>query len=142
MTMANSVEGRFPFLDPALVELMRHVPADQTLQGFEEKKLLKDAVGFLIPEEITKREKFGFRAPASSALLHQRLDWVDDLLSPETIHRQGYFNADTISHLLKARTGKARQDASAGDSHLFEEDILTLVLTFGLFKIHFNVPDL
>ena len=142
MTMANSVEGRFPFLDPALVELMRHVPADQKLQGFEEKRLLKAGVGFLVPEEITKREKFGFRAPASSALLHQRLDWVNDLLSPETIHRQGYFNADTVSHLLKAPAGKARQDANAGDSHLFEEDILTLVLTFGLFKEHFNVPDL
>jgi asparagine synthase (glutamine-hydrolysing) len=137
MTMANSVEGRFPFLDPALVDFMRYVPAGKKLDGFEEKKLLKDAAGSLIPDEIRNREKFGFRAPGSSVLLRQNLEWMSDLLSYDTIKRQGFFNPDTVTRLRNANPSLRSDDIA-----ILEEDILTIVVTFGLFKEHFDVPNL
>ena len=49
MLMANSVEGRFPFLDRDVVEFANALPARHKLFGLEEKYLLKRAFADLVP---------------------------------------------------------------------------------------------
>jgi asparagine synthase (glutamine-hydrolysing) len=137
MTMANSIEARYPFLDIDLVEFCMQIPPDLKLHGFTEKYILKKAAEDLIPSQIVNREKFGFVAPGSPALLQQKIDWVHDLLSYERIKRQGYFNADTVEYLKKQYSQK--------DFRLnltLEDDLLIVVLTFGLFLELFDLPDL
>lgn len=137
MTMANSIEARYPFLDIDLVEFCTQVPPDLKLKGFAEKYILKKAAEGLIPRQIINREKFGFVAPGSPALLQQKIDWVYDLLSYERIKRQGYFNADTVEYLKKQYSQK--------DFKLnltLDDDLLIVVLTFGLFLELFGLPDL
>ena len=137
MTMANSIEARYPFLDIDLVEFCTHIPPDLKLNGFTEKYVLKKAAGNLIPREIVEREKFGFVAPGSPVLLRQKIDWVHDLLSYERIKRQGYFNPDTVEFLKKQYSQK--------DFKLqltLDDDLLIIVLTFGLFLELFDLPDL
>jgi len=137
MTMANSIEARYPFLDIDLVEFCTQVPPDLKLHGFTEKYILKKAAADLIPSQIVDREKFGFVAPGSPALLQQKIDWVYDLLSYERIKRQGYFNADTVEFLKKQYSQK--------DFKLnltLEDDLLIVVLTCGLFLELFGLPDL
>jgi asparagine synthase (glutamine-hydrolysing) len=137
MTMANSIEARYPFLDIDLVEFCMQIPPDLKLHGFTEKYILKKAAEDLIPSQIVNREKFGFVAPGSPALLQQKIDWVYDLLSYERIKRQGYFNADTVEYLKKQYSQK--------DFRLnltLEDDLLIVVLTFGLFLELFDLPDL
>lgn len=137
MTMANSIEARYPFLDIDLVEFCTRIPPDLKLNGFTEKYILKKAAGDLIPRQIVEREKFGFVAPGSPALLQQKIDWVYDMLSYERIKRQGYFNADTVEYLKKQYSQK--------DFKLqltLDDDLLIVVLTFGLFLELFNLPDL
>jgi asparagine synthase (glutamine-hydrolysing) len=137
MTMANSVEARYPFLDIDLVELCTQIPPDLKLNGFSEKYILKKAAGELIPRQIVEREKFGFVAPGSPVLLKQNIDWIYDLLSYERIKRQGYFNPDTIEYLKKQYSQK--------DFKLqltLDDDLLIVVLTFGLFLELFDLPDL
>ena len=102
MALANSVEGRYPFLDINLVEFSRQVPPDLKLKGFTEKYILKRVAEDLIPQEIINREKFGFHAPGTPYLLNQNLEWVNDMLSYERIKRQGYFNPETIE-ILKSQ---------------------------------------
>jgi asparagine synthase (glutamine-hydrolysing) len=63
MTMAHSVEGRVPFLDPRLVELAFQIPSTLKLKHGELKYLLKRAVRGIIPDEIVQRTKQGFAAP-------------------------------------------------------------------------------
>ena len=137
MTMANSIEARYPFLDIDLVEFCTRIPPDLKLNGFTEKYILKKAAGDLIPRQIVEREKFGFVAPGSPALLQQKIDWVYDLLSYERIKRQGYFNPDTVEYLKK--------QYSQNDFKLqlsLDDDLLIIVLTFGIFLELFNLPDL
>ncbi|MFL6284932.1 MAG: asparagine synthase (glutamine-hydrolyzing) [Pyrinomonadaceae bacterium] len=137
MTMANSVEARYPFLDIDLVEFCRLIPPDLKLNGFTEKYILKRAAEGLIPRQIVEREKFGFVAPGSPALLQQEIEWVSDLLSYDRIKRQGYFNPDTVEFLKKKYAEKGfRLNLT------LEDDLLIVVLTFGLFLELFGMPDL
>ena len=137
MTMANSIEARYPFLDIDLVEFCTQIPPDLKLHGFTEKYILKKAAGDLIPRQIVEREKFGFVAPGSPALLQQKIDWVYDILSYERIKRQGYFNPDTVEYLKKQY---AQKDFKL--TLTLDDDLLIVVLTFGLFLELFNLPDL
>jgi len=137
MTMANSIEARYPFLDLDLVEFCTRIPPDLKLNGFTEKYILKKAAGDLIPRAVVEREKFGFVAPGSPALLQQKIDWVYDLLSYDRIKRQGYFNPDTVEYLKKQYSQKDFKLQLSLD-----DDLLIIVLTFGLFLELFNLPDL
>lgn len=137
MTMANSIEARYPFLDIDLVEFCTRIPPELKLHGFTEKYILKKAAGNLIPRAVVEREKFGFVAPGSPALLQQKIDWVYDLLSYDRIKRQGYFNPDTVEYLKKQYSQKDFKLQLSLD-----DDLLIIVLTFGLFLELFNLPDL
>jgi asparagine synthase (glutamine-hydrolysing) len=43
MEMAHSVEGRVPFLDHHVVELVRDLPVAQKIRGMTEKYVLREA---------------------------------------------------------------------------------------------------
>lgn len=127
MLMAHSVEGRYPFLDRELIECARRMPPDLKLRDFEEKYVLKRMAERWVPDAIVRREKFGFHAAASPALLRSGAAWVDALLSPERIRRDGYFRVDTVE-ALKARC-RAR-DAALDPRH--DDDMLLVVLSFNV----------
>lgn len=137
MTMANSVEARYPFLDADLVEFVRLMPPDLKLNQFTEKYILKKAAGGLVPDEIIQREKFAFVGPGSPYLLRQKIEWVSDLLSFDTIKRQGYFNPDSIQALKEQylRPGYKLNIP-------LDDDLLIVVLTFGLLLEAFSLPSL
>lgn len=137
MTMANSIEARYPFLDFNLIEFCTQIPPDLKLNGFNEKYILKRAAENLIPRQIVDREKFGFVAPGSPSLLQQKIEWVSDLLSYDLIKRQGYFNPDTVEYLKRKYSQPGFQL-----NLTLEDDLLIVVLTFGLFLKLFELPDL
>lgn len=119
MGMANSVEGRFPFLDPRLVEFCGRVPSSLKLRGLNEKYMLKRAVKDLVPAEIRRRPKQPYRAPTLGAFFGNRSpEYVGAMLSQEAIQRAGYFNPTAVDHLVD----KARDSSTLG-----EMDIMALV---------------
>jgi asparagine synthase (glutamine-hydrolysing) len=133
---ANSVEARYPFLDINLMKFVREIPPELKLNGLTEKYLLKRVGERYLPAQIRERQKFGFVAPGSPYLLGQGLDWVRDLLSPETIARQGYFNPDTVQRLVQRYSSPGFQLNVP-----YEDDLLMIVLSFGLFLELFELPD-
>jgi asparagine synthase (glutamine-hydrolysing) len=137
MSLAHSVEGRYPFLDPDVVDFAVQMPPRLKLHDLQEKYVLKKAAEGLVPTEVIHREKFGFRAPGTPYLLQQSSPWVEDLLSYERIRTQGYFNPDVVER-LKARY---RQPGFQLNPHL-ETDLLMIVLTFGILVDHFRLPAL
>lgn len=137
MAMANSVEARYPFLDKNLVEFCTRIPPGLKLNGFAEKYILKKVAADFVPREIVEREKFGFVAPGSPSLLQKNIEWVNDLLSYETIKRQGYFNPRTVEFLKTKYSQKGYVL-----NHALEDDLLIVVLTFGLFQEAFKLPAL
>lgn len=63
-TMAHGIESRMPLLDWRLVSFARALPPETKLGGGFTKRILRDAVTGLIPEQIrTRRSKVGFNAP-------------------------------------------------------------------------------
>ena len=137
MALANSVEGRYPFLDIDLVEFSTRIPPELKLHNYIEKYILKRVAGDLLPREIVQREKFGFHAPGSSYLLQHGGEWINDMVSHERIKRQGYFDPDVIDRL------RAEYTQSGFKLNLpFDDDLLIIVLTFGIFLDTFNLPNL
>lgn len=67
MCMANSTEGRVPFLDYRLVEFAFSISRNKKLSSTgKQKKILKDTFSTLLPDYIIKRRKAGFGMPLRS----------------------------------------------------------------------------
>jgi len=97
MAMANSVEGRYPFLDHRLIEFSAGLPADYKLKGLNEKFLLKKLMVNRIPESIVKRPKQPYRAPISSVFMSDGSpDYVKEMISDEYTKKAGIFNMETL----------------------------------------------
>lgn len=107
MSMAHSVEGRYPFLDPRVVDFSTGLPARFKMFGLREKAVLKHAMKDLLPPQTVRRHKQPYRAPILSAFFGEHSpDYVAELLSPESIRRTGYFDEDAVGSLAaKCRRG-------------------------------------
>jgi asparagine synthase (glutamine-hydrolysing) len=104
---ANSVEGRFPFLDHRVVEFCNQLPPSFKLRGLQEKHVLKRAARDLLPSEIWQRSKQPYRAPIHPAFFGQPLDYVEELLSPSAVRVVGVFDPDAVTRLVhKCRMGR------------------------------------
>ncbi len=112
MAMANSVEGRYPFLDYRVIEFCNKLPGDYKLHSLNEKYLLKKLMQNKIPESIIKRSKQAYRAPVKSAFfLNKPPEYVKEMLTPEYFRKAGIFNYDSISNLLQKieKTGNSSE---------------------------------
>jgi asparagine synthase (glutamine-hydrolysing) len=66
MEMAHSIEGRVPFLDHPLVEIIRSQPVSQKIHGMTEKYVLREAVRDVITDTVYKRQKHPFLSPPAT----------------------------------------------------------------------------
>jgi asparagine synthase (glutamine-hydrolysing) len=110
VAMANSVEGRVPFLDHRVVEFAGQLPARYKLRGLTEKAVLKAALNSLLPKEIVRRTKQPYRAPDAPCFFAdgKPLPYVEDLLSNDSLRRAGYFDPLAVERLVeKCRAGRA-----------------------------------
>ena len=100
VAMASAVEGRFPFLDPDVVELACAVPADQKLRVLDEKHVLKRIASGLVPAEVLRRPKQPYRAPDALAFFgEQPARWVADVLDPGAVTDAGVFDPSAVARL-------------------------------------------
>jgi asparagine synthase (glutamine-hydrolysing) len=109
MLMSNSVEGRFPFLDHRVIEFANRLSPRMKMRALNEKYLLKRAMAAHLPKQILDRHKQPYRAPDIPAFFSvDPPPYVEDLLSPETVKRYGYFDSKKVPFLVaKARRGKS-----------------------------------
>jgi asparagine synthase (glutamine-hydrolysing) len=129
MAMANSVEVRYPFLDKDLIEFSTRVPSDLKLNEFTEKYILRKMGSSMLPKAIMEREKFHFIAPGSPYLIQQKIDYIEHLLSEETIKKQGYFNPKEITRLKNIYAQEGYKINAP-----YENDLLITVITFGMMQ--------
>ncbi|MBI5840475.1 MAG: asparagine synthase (glutamine-hydrolyzing) [Chloroflexi bacterium] len=100
MGMAHSVEGRYPFLDPRVVDYSVGLPAHLKMYGLREKAVLKRAMSRLLPPETINRYKQPYRAPIRSVFFGENCpEYVAECLSPENLREAGYFNPETVAGL-------------------------------------------
>ena len=99
-SMAHSLEARVPFLDPVVAELALALETRQKVRGFSKKRLLRRAVAPLLPREIIRGRKQGFSIPVAAWLRGDLGHFARDVLSPETIERQGCLRPEAVTKVL------------------------------------------
>ena len=112
MLMAHSVEGRFPFLDPDVIDLAASLPPRFKLCGLDEKRVLKEAARGLLPESILARKKQPYRAPDGLAFA-AGADWIEDVLDPRALRDAGVFEPQAVARLWTKVRGAGAQLSNA-----------------------------
>jgi asparagine synthase (glutamine-hydrolysing) len=121
-SMAHSLEARVPYLDEVVAGFALSLPAHLKVRGLAKKRLLRKAVAPLLPRSVVYGKKRGFSIPAAAWLRGPLVPFAREILSPETVRRQGYFRPEVVSRLL--------EDHVAGRKDLSRQ--LWGLLTFGL----------
>ncbi len=107
MAMAHSVEGRFPFLDHRLIELVNSFPRAFKLRTLtQDKHILRELAASRLPAEIATRPKVPYRVPIQEIVRAEASHYVDELLSPRVIREVGLFQPEAARALLaRVRAG-------------------------------------
>lgn len=118
MTMANSVEGRYPYLDHRLAEFSACIDPRLKLKGLNEKYILKKAFHGELPHEIFARTKQPYGAPNKEAFFKdgKPRDAVSRYLDDDALNRAGVFDPLMAQNLLRKCAGSSRlgfRDSSA-----------------------------
>ncbi|MGH2921774.1 MAG: asparagine synthase (glutamine-hydrolyzing), partial [Gaiellaceae bacterium] len=103
-SMAHSLEARVPILDPVVAELALALPSRLKVRRLAKKRLLRRAVAPLLPREILEGEKRGFVPPIAAWLQKDLRPLTQEVLSPASIRRQGFFRPDVVGRLLESHS--------------------------------------
>ncbi len=102
VAMHSSVETRYPFLDEDVFDFLARLHPDWKMRGLRDKLILRYVADRYVPRSIAWRRKVMFRAPLDGFHTTNFPTFVDQLLSPESIRRTGYFDADSVQHWRQA----------------------------------------
>lgn len=94
--MGASLETRVPFLDHRVFELAWRIPLEFKIREGQGKWLLRQLLYKYVPAEIINRPKQGFNVPLATWLRGELRDWAADLLEPNRLKQQSYFQADVV----------------------------------------------
>ena len=102
MEMAHSVEGRLPFLDHHVAELVARMPVAMKINGMTEKYVLREAARPMVTETVYKRQKYPFNAPPATIQENGSLyTFLQDILRSDTIDGPGIYNRARVASLLE-----------------------------------------
>src|SRR5204862_3230833 len=110
-SMAHSLEARVPFCDTVVSNLALALPDRQKVRGLAKKVLLRRAAAPLLPRSIVHGRKRGFSIPAAAWLRGELEPFARDVLSRETLERQGFFRPDAVGRVLDDHVS-GREDRS------------------------------
>jgi asparagine synthase (glutamine-hydrolysing) len=99
-SMAHSLEARVPFLDPVVATLALALPTRLKVRGFSKKRLLRKAVAPLLPHSVVSGRKRGFSIPAAAWLRGPLVPFAREVLSADTLRRQGFFRPEAATRIL------------------------------------------
>ena len=106
-SMAHSLEGRVPFLDHRLVELLYGLDARQLYERGTTKIVLRQALSDLLPPAVrARRDKLGFVTP-EQRFFHGRLgDLAEEVFRSPELREHGLVDGDeALERLTRHRAG-------------------------------------
>ncbi len=121
MSMAHSVEGRYPFLDHRLIERLFYYKDTFKLNGLKQKYILGKAYKDVIPSSIINRPKQPYMAPdLKSFFSHGKLtEQASYFLSAGKIADYGIFDSTIVSRLIKKFERKIPDAIGYRDNMIF-----------------------
>ena len=135
MTMANSLELRVPFLDPAVFAVARRLTVDQKMAHGTTKYALRRALEPIVPPQVRHRPKLGFPVP----ILHwlrggELLDWAYAMIG--TSAAGDLINLRVVNQMLdEHRTGTADHSRRLWTALIF-------MLWYEVFVTHSVTPQI
>lgn len=124
MEMANSIEGRVPFLDHKVVEVMRSQPVNQKIRGAAQKFILREAARSFITDTVYRRPKHPFLSPPATLDPDGRLGlFLQDTLRSPVLSSMPFFDRKKVLAVLDTMT--------TGDENMrvANDQILMMVLS-------------
>jgi asparagine synthase (glutamine-hydrolysing) len=125
VSMAASVECRYPFLDYEVAEFAAALPDSMKIMGLNEKYIVKKMAQKYVPETITERKKFPYRAPIDISKLLQD-EYVRYMTSECSIKQFNIFNSNAVARFLSSI--EAKESPSERDCMLFMGVLTTQIL--------------
>jgi asparagine synthase (glutamine-hydrolysing) len=119
MEMSHSIEGRVPFLDHRLVELICSQPVNQKIRGMTEKFVLREAVRDVISDTVYKRQKHPFLSPPATLNPDETFNtYVQDMLRGPVLRSLPFFDQKSVISLLDSLPGMDVGARTANDQVL------------------------
>ena len=140
MSMANSVEGRYPFIDDDFAKLVLSIPKEQRLNGLKDKFILRKSFENLIPPEIVNRKKVAYQSPDIGVIQScftnkNNKELYEHLISDENLDRVGVFNKTLVDTIRKKIIYSNFSNKRASNQDCI---ISTLIITTLLFENNFK----
>jgi len=123
LSMANSLEERFPFMDNDLVDFAMKIPIRHKLRNLEDmkridenelkkykkfyreyddgKNVLREAMCEIVPPEVTARKKQGFSAPDESWYRGENAAYVKEVLLDKGARYARFLSRDFVEKILR-----------------------------------------
>jgi asparagine synthase (glutamine-hydrolysing) len=119
MEMAHSIEGRVPFLDHKLVELIVRRPVNQKIRGMTEKYVLREAMKDVITDQVYRRQKHPFLSPPATLNPDETFhDYVQEMLRGKAIASLPFFAQKPVVELLDRMPAMDEGERTANDQIL------------------------
>jgi asparagine synthase (glutamine-hydrolysing) len=99
-SMAHSLELRVPFLDTEVAAVALGLATPLKVRGLAKKRLLRRALAPLLPKEVLRGPKQGFSIPVAAWLRGPLQPFAREVLSAETLSRQGWLDPAAVAGLL------------------------------------------
>lgn len=128
LSMANSLEERFPFMDNDLVDFALKIPVNFKLGNFENelkkidendenqkreyreysdgKNILRKAMKDYIPKKIIERKKQGFSSPDESWYRGENANFIREILLDKNTVSTKYINKSFIERIIDEHLNK------------------------------------
>lgn len=129
MSMAASIELRMPFLDTRLASLVATLPDSARLKGCTQKAILRQAMKGVLPDEILKRPKVGFRVPVNEWFRGTMQDYVREHLLGAASATRDLFDRRRLTEIVE-------EHASGRQNH---EKLIWTFLNLELFQRRYGL---
>jgi asparagine synthase (glutamine-hydrolysing) len=100
MTMAASLEARMPFMDQELAAYVSSLPDRFRVRGLQTKWILREAMKSLLPAEILRRNKVGFRVPVNEWFRGRMREYLYDHLTGPDSMTSHYYRREALMQVL------------------------------------------
>jgi asparagine synthase (glutamine-hydrolysing) len=100
-TMANSLEGREPFLDHRIIEWAAQLPMEFKYNNGIKKFILREIAHQYVPKEMLDRPKMGFGVPIAQWLKNDLKCYIDQYFNNDYLLKQNIFNISEVNKVIK-----------------------------------------
>jgi asparagine synthase (glutamine-hydrolysing) len=112
-SMAVSLESRVPYLDHRVAAVAARIPIEMKLRGGRGKHILRELLYREAPRALFERPKVGFAIPVGQWLKGPLRDWAEELLAPQRLGEEGWFDADKVQRRWQDHLSGRRESTAA-----------------------------